>query len=555
MSTAAVAAAAMAALTASQAPGLDVVQPGGDDDDRQSEAPDSNGPGDDSYHTELPPLESPAPDGDPERAEGDASGVPATVLAAYKKAEKSLAGSDAGCSLPWELLAAIGKVESGQARGGAVDKAGTTLKPILGPVLNGAGFARITDTDSGVYDGDATFDRAVGPMQFIPSTWARWGADGNGDGRRDPNNIFDAALAAGEYLCAGERNLSVKADLDRAILSYNHSQDYLRTVLSWLEFYRKGVHEVPDGDGPLPDTDGPGGNSRPGGEPSKNPGTPSKKPGGDKPGGDGGGDKPKDPGGEDPGGDNPGGEDPGGDPGGEDPGGEDPDEPSPAVPNALKHVGDRQQTAIEGTRFAKPFKVRATASGGKPVDDVRVEYAIVGATEATFSGGAKKATVRTDGDGVATAPTLRAGGKTGEFKVRATVVGRSLNAEFTATVKAKPQADTVARTDDKVLTAVAGGAFADAVEVKASYKGQVSADTPMTATMVTETGTPVENGPFFKDADGKPVRALKGLKTNDKGVLRLPEIFAGAKEGTYHLRIATGDGSAHLMVQLNVTKG
>ena len=47
------------------------------------------------------------------------AGIPATVLAAYKKAEAALAESKPGCELPWQLLAAIGKVESGQARGGA----------------------------------------------------------------------------------------------------------------------------------------------------------------------------------------------------------------------------------------------------------------------------------------------------------------------------------------------------------------------------------------------------------------------------------------------------
>lgn len=165
--------------------------------------------------------------------------------------------------LPWQLLAAIGKVESGQAGGGRVDAHGTTLSPILGPVLNGAGFANIPDTDGGAYDGDRRYDRAVGPMQFIPSTWAHWGRDGNGDGRRDPNNIYDAALAAGHYLCAGPRDLSVKADLDRAILSYNHSDTYLRTVLSWLEFYRKGIHPVADGKGTVPRSPGAGGPNKP----------------------------------------------------------------------------------------------------------------------------------------------------------------------------------------------------------------------------------------------------------------------------------------------------
>ena len=46
-------------------------------------------------------------------------------------------------------------------------------------------------------------DRAVGPMQFLPASWARYGADGNGDGVRDPHQLDDAALAAAAYLCAG----------------------------------------------------------------------------------------------------------------------------------------------------------------------------------------------------------------------------------------------------------------------------------------------------------------------------------------------------------------
>ncbi|MFE4798091.1 lytic murein transglycosylase [Streptomyces sp. NPDC056708] len=265
----AAAVAAMAALTASQAPGLVRHEQTARERQEADEVTWSHVPNDDSYHTELPPLQSPEPPKagvkqSPAVARSWAeAGIPATVLAAYRKAESALGRTDPGCHLPWQLLAAIGKVESGQAGGGRVDAHGTTLSPILGPVLNGAGFANIPDTDGGAYDGDRTYDRAVGPMQFIPSTWAHWGKDGNGDGRRDPSNVYDAALAAGYYLCAGPRNLSVKADLDQAILSYNHSDTYLRTVLSWLEFYRKGIHPVADGKGPVPKSPGAGGPNKP----------------------------------------------------------------------------------------------------------------------------------------------------------------------------------------------------------------------------------------------------------------------------------------------------
>ncbi|GHF72955.1 hypothetical protein GCM10018790_58560 [Kitasatospora xanthocidica] len=190
-----------------------------------------------------------APDAGPFAATGPA--LPATVLAAYRQAETSLAQRTPGCHLPWQLLAAIGQVESGQANGGRVDAAGTTLTPILGPALDGNGFAAIADTDGGRYDGDSRWDRAVGPMQFIPSTWASWGVDANGDGKADPNNVFDAAESAGRYLCAGGRDLADPAQLDRAVLSYNQSGEYLRTVRNWMAHYGSGtVTTVPNRPGP-----------------------------------------------------------------------------------------------------------------------------------------------------------------------------------------------------------------------------------------------------------------------------------------------------------------
>ncbi|SDN74165.1 lytic transglycosylase domain-containing protein [Actinacidiphila guanduensis] len=258
----AVAAAAMAALGASQAPGLIQVAHAASQDhggqDQQAQDPASTGPaidGDSPYVTQVPPLNSPAGPLAPTTGGGGATvtvpgsgaSLPTTVLAAYQRAQDTIAQSDPGCHLPWELLAAIGQVESGQARGGAVDANGTTYQPILGPVLNGNGFADITDTDGGKYDGDPVHDRAVGPMQFIPSTWATWGVDGNGDGVADPNNIYDAALAAGHYLCADGRDLAVPAEMDKAILGYNHSQAYLNLVRAWYDHFRKGgAVSVPD---------------------------------------------------------------------------------------------------------------------------------------------------------------------------------------------------------------------------------------------------------------------------------------------------------------------
>ncbi|MFG3495621.1 lytic transglycosylase domain-containing protein [Streptomyces sp. NPDC047928] len=249
----------MAALTGSQAPGAleRAAQPGRDG----AVSPGHEAPGDAYYYTALPPLgPRGAPDAGPGRSPADGvvatpggGGIPATVLAAYRRAEERQRESDPGCGLRWQLLAAIGQVESGQARGGQVDAHGTTYRPIIGPRLDGAGFALIRDTDGGAHDGDTVFDRAVGPMQFIPSTWALWGADGNDDGLADPHNVHDAALAAGRYLCAGGRDLSDPADLDRAVLAYNRSREYLRTVRAWYAYFGGGRWSVlPDGRGPVP---------------------------------------------------------------------------------------------------------------------------------------------------------------------------------------------------------------------------------------------------------------------------------------------------------------
>ncbi|MER6125570.1 lytic transglycosylase domain-containing protein [Streptomyces sp. NPDC001795] len=237
-------AAALAALTASQAPEAVSAQAS---EPARGAAPAEHGPsvsGDTPYRAEFPPLRTGGQVEDTPSVTGGA--LPETVFAAYRRAESELARTAPGCRLRWQLLAAIGQVESGQAWGGRVTPDGTTVTPILGPRLTGGAFAVVRDTDGGAYDGDAVYDRAVGPMQFIPSTWARWGADGNGDGRADPDNVFDAALAAGRYLCAGGRDLSNPADLDRAILGYNHSEAYLSTVKAWYTYFLEGHRVVPD---------------------------------------------------------------------------------------------------------------------------------------------------------------------------------------------------------------------------------------------------------------------------------------------------------------------
>ncbi|PPK64799.1 lytic murein transglycosylase [Actinokineospora auranticolor] len=170
-------------------------------------------------------------------------GIPRNMLAAYRRAEGAVGKA---CGLRWYHLAAIGRVESGHARGGQATPEGDTAPHILGPVLSGApGVAAIADTDGGEFDDDPVWDRAVGPMQFIPSTWRKYGADGNKDGKSDPNNIYDAAVAAARYLCSGGLDLTKPDDLGAAIFRYNNSGDYVVAVTTWMTAYSNGVTPVP----------------------------------------------------------------------------------------------------------------------------------------------------------------------------------------------------------------------------------------------------------------------------------------------------------------------
>jgi len=169
-----------------------------------------------------------------------ANDIPARVLTAYQQAATLLATDDPSCRITWQDVAGIGKVESDHARAGRVDANGVTITPILGPVLDGGGFAAIRDSDGGVLDGNATWDRAVGPMQFIPASWKAWGADADGDGTANPHDVDDAALGTARYLCAGSRDLSTSAGLAQGIYSYNHSAAYVQLVVSWIRRYTDG---------------------------------------------------------------------------------------------------------------------------------------------------------------------------------------------------------------------------------------------------------------------------------------------------------------------------
>lgn len=167
------------------------------------------------------------------------SDIPAIALAAYQHGAQVIDSVAENCHLTWSLIAAIGSVESdhGRTNGNTLTAEGVSKPGIYGPVLDGKGVAKISDTDGGKLDHDAAFDRAIGPMQFIPSTWQHIAVDGNSDGKKDPQNINDAALGTAVYLCAGNSDLSDAKGLRNAVLRYNHDQSYADRVLALAASY------------------------------------------------------------------------------------------------------------------------------------------------------------------------------------------------------------------------------------------------------------------------------------------------------------------------------
>jgi membrane-bound lytic murein transglycosylase B len=217
---------------------------------------------------------------------GGGATIPALTLRAYREAAAWAAGYDPDCRLPWTVLAGIGRIESNHGLfGGPATRfsaAGTVTPRIVGPPLDGNGVASIPDSDGGRWDGDTTWDRAVGPMQFLPGTWRSLGRDGNGDRVADPNNLFDAAVSAAAYLCLGGGDLTDPARLRQAVYGYNHSWAYVDAVLGWARLYQGGVATgpaVPTGSAPgttaAPATTAPPGTTGP---PAAGPTTTTRRP-------------------------------------------------------------------------------------------------------------------------------------------------------------------------------------------------------------------------------------------------------------------------------------
>lgn len=175
--------------------------------------------------------------------------LPITALHAYQLAAR-WARSSGSCVIEWWMIAAIGRHEShhGRYRSAALYTDGTVSPKIIGIPLDGTRSLRVWDTDNGVLDGDETYDRAVGPMQFIPGTWygyrRMFDVDANSDGFADPHNIYEATRATASLLCRNAPTLATDDGLRRGLWSYNPSESYNVRVFASAQEYR--AYDVPD---------------------------------------------------------------------------------------------------------------------------------------------------------------------------------------------------------------------------------------------------------------------------------------------------------------------
>lgn len=204
----------------------------------------SGAPAGDGAETRPSPEQAvPAPAAQWLEHTAEATGIPPRALRGYAAAQLRLEADQPECSLSWPTIAGIGSVESkhGTFTGGEIGADGTTTVDVVGIPLNGRDdTAAIRDTDNGELDGDPEWDRAVGPMQFIPSTWETWGTAADG-GEPDPHNIDDAALSAGRYLCADGRDMTTDDGWWAGLMSYNRSSSYGEDVLRTAKGYADAV--------------------------------------------------------------------------------------------------------------------------------------------------------------------------------------------------------------------------------------------------------------------------------------------------------------------------
>jgi len=173
----------------------------------------------------------------------DKTGIPARALAAYAGAAVRLALTWPECGVTWNTLAGIGWVEShhGEIFGDHINEDGFMSAPIFGPPLVGEGTMNIPDFDNGNFDGSADFDRAVGPMQIIPQTWAAWNVDANGDGDPNGQQIDDSVVSSANYLCYSSETMTTAEGWKQSLWSYNQLDSYAQDVRNKANEYAAAI--------------------------------------------------------------------------------------------------------------------------------------------------------------------------------------------------------------------------------------------------------------------------------------------------------------------------
>ena len=173
----------------------------------------------------------------------DALEIDTRALVAYQRAAVVMDDAAPRCGLTWPLIAAVGRVESdhGTVDGGRLGAENGVVRPaLIGEAHNGRGGRPAeSDTDMGELDGDERWDRPVGPMRFTPEQWSRVGVDGDADGKRDPQDMDDAALATAIALCAPRGDLSDDADRLAAVRNLNPAPGYAAAVLRAADEYER----------------------------------------------------------------------------------------------------------------------------------------------------------------------------------------------------------------------------------------------------------------------------------------------------------------------------
>ncbi len=161
------------------------------------------------------------------------AGIPEPAVRAYGAATLAENRAEPACHLGWTTLAGIGWVESqhGTIGGRTLGSDGRSVPPVFGPALDGHGDV------AAIREYDGSWARAVGPLQFLTTTWTTWASDGDGDGVSDPQDLDDAALAAARYLCAAGGDLVTGSGWVAAVRAYNHADSYVRAVYSAASAY------------------------------------------------------------------------------------------------------------------------------------------------------------------------------------------------------------------------------------------------------------------------------------------------------------------------------